>query len=58
MVERSERPIRLEKKAKDEGPERPTDDQQMGVSYLNFEELQALPENDLQDPLALFQHLK
>ena len=37
MVERA---IRLVKKVKDEGPERPEDESQVGVSYINFEDLQ------------------
>ena len=36
MVERSERPINLNKKPKDEGPERPVDDSQTGVTYISF----------------------
>ena len=36
MVERA---IRLENKPKDEGPERPEDESQVGVTYVNYEDL-------------------
>lgn len=58
MVERADRPIRLVKKEKDEGPERPEDESQVGVSYVNFEDLQPLPSEQLSNEEALFTSLR
>ena len=52
MVERA---IKLEKKPKDEGPERPADETQIGVSYLSFEDLQPFSEALLQNQESLVQ---
>jgi hypothetical protein len=58
MVERSERPINLNKKPKDEGPERPDDDSQIGVAYLNFEDLQPLPAEQINNTDSFFEWLR
>jgi hypothetical protein len=55
MVERA---IRLEKKPKDEGPERPADESQVGVTYVNYEDLQPISAELLSNSESYFASLR